>query len=348
MKFKSCLSWLIVIPIILLMIPLLMLFALLGEFCIWSFQILLSHSISQWLNVLLQAWKLWTISDKYKTAEWFTAIGTVGAVLVVVFKDIVLQHFWRPQLEVSIKNKPPYCRNVIQVISAYKSSVGEDHINNKDKAIVANTAILITTQDIGNIFNDNIPEYSERFPSPLITPTAIYLRFKIKNIGRKLSAKHVEVFAKELRYMNNDKIFQQQELAMNLTWSNRGITFYPQIHSNTEKYCDLGFILNPIFKNQDVRYQEKSIKNGPALCLSVSHPLRNGDHILSSGAYELDIVVTADEADTITKTIIIQFDEDIDFMKKEEKDILQQITCKIKVDKHNWLTSFNCSRLERS
>lgn len=48
-------------------------------------------------------------------STWFSALGTIGAVIVALFQESIKNRLYRPILRFSIKNEEPWCISVPQV-----------------------------------------------------------------------------------------------------------------------------------------------------------------------------------------------------------------------------------------
>ena len=258
------------------------------------------------------------------------AIGTIGAVSVALFQKTISKIFYRPKLKVCTNNKGPWCISVPQFdaipfpVSIPSESLNLDIKNSTTESLSININDLTITKKPLRIHNGN----------------AIFLRIKVKNKGN-IPAKHVEVFAKNIRCINRHNRYNKYNkieckssvpLAMDLQWGNTGDAFYPRIHPDTEKYCNIGFLTTPSSRKLDPRYyyneewESKYEINETALLINVKYPLAKGDHIVGPGKYELDIVITAVDAKPVKKTIVIEFDQ----WNDNEEEMLKTITLKFK------------------
>ncbi|RDD31088.1 hypothetical protein CR161_10475 [Prosthecochloris sp. ZM] len=264
----------------------------------------------------------WMVGSFARTTvvDWLIAIGTIGAVIVALFKDSVLRYWRRPILNVEMSNENPYCISVPQFdyveesdevrfgrgVLDEKNSITESYTVRRGDATVAKRAI--------------------RQPNT----SALYIGLKVFNTGKSV-AEHVEVYAKELRCM--DRLDDGPwPLAMDLVWGNTGDSFYPKIHPHIEKYCNIGFIYDPKGRKHNHQYYFSEDRPGkykahePALYINVAYPLARGDHIVGPGRYEIDLAITAEGADLLEKTVQIEFRDWHD----DEKTMLRSITCRVK------------------
>lgn len=203
---------------------------------LWFYVVILwNHSLKDLIGVVSYSagvvWG-WMAGSFVKTTvvDWLIALGTIGAVIVALFKDSVLRYWRRPILNVEMSNENPYCISVPQF----------DYVEEKD-AVGFLRGVL-------NEKNSITESYTVRRGDVAVTKRAIrqpntsalYIGLKVFNTGKSV-AEHVEVYAKELRCMDR---FDDGPwpLAMDLVWGNTGDSFYPKIHPHIEKYCNIGFI----------------------------------------------------------------------------------------------------------
>ncbi|NEX13617.1 MAG: hypothetical protein C1941_02795 [Prosthecochloris sp.] len=221
--------------------------------------------------------QLFVLNIDAELVNVFVAVGTLGAVIVALFQNPFLKWWNRADLCVSIKNIEPYCQSVPQFIRKKLFWGGVEKVSN------------------GN---------------------AIYLRLKVENIG-STTATNVAVYAKKLIGKNASRKIDWNP-AMNLSWSNEGKErrlFYPHISPGVEKYCDVGFICDPAFRKSDSRYNGAVVQDGkynidePACYLSVAYPLGDYEHIIGPGEYQLDLIVSSDNAKRVEKSICFEFKE---------------------------------------
>jgi len=239
--------------------------------------------------------------------SFLSAIGTICAVIVAIFKDSILKYINRPKLDVIIEKKRPYIFNIPQ-------SNGHDKWN------------------------------------------AVYLSFQVINNGKSL-AKNVAVKAKRIRGENFD-----EALDMFLRPENIGIKTKKlprDIPSKTGIYWNCVEIADPEFRKVDGKYQViKSLtENKPALLIPLTYQLSTGHHIVDGGKYDIGILIVADEIQAIEKTIevdtsqlmqwpvISDAKDDDEKRKREEDEVLEKITFKVK--NKNSFTDFNTNNCHR-
>jgi len=138
---------------------------------------------------------------------------------------------------------------------------------------------------------------------------SVYLRLWIKNVGNA-TAKDVEVYAKELRRQRADG--QWEHVApfppMNLKWANAGgLIYFPSIAPEMGKHCDLGHIVDPerrqLLREDNPRLQLNNNQTSLAFDLMVAPNHRW--HIVGPGEYQLDILVAAENARPLARTVLI-------------------------------------------
>ena len=247
-------------------------------------------------------------------SAWVTALSTLVAVFVALFGKFFWDYFYRPQLCVEIENKRPYSFAVVQYFDdrdaraemCRKDYSGASELKEMFFPKTANTP----SPDCGSNCGASKEGVEKSFKSEI--PHALYLRLKVINYGRKQAAEKVEVFVSRIERLD-DEDKDIVELSSNLQWSNEGCMFYPQIHSKSEKFCDIGFITDPAYRGYDKRYFYKHDWVGkyavdePAFCVNVTHPLGNGDHILRPGKYSIELVVSAYRAKPVRVLVTISF-----------------------------------------
>jgi hypothetical protein len=138
---------------------------------------------------------------------------------------------------------------------------------------------------------------------------SVYLRLWVKNVG-KATAVNAEVYAQELRLLREDKTWERIRTftPMNLKWTNINIIYFPRIAPDMGKHCDIGHIVDP------ARRHDISSEDAPSLGLtnqqtSLTFDLmtapNNKGHIIGPGEYELDILLAAENAHPVKRTIRI-------------------------------------------
>lgn len=142
------------------------------------------------------------------------------------------------------------------------------------------------------------------------TPVAdsVYLRLWVENVGNA-TAKNVEVYARGLRRRRADDVWERVGAfpPMNLNWANVSSIYFPSIAPEMGKHCDLGHIVDPSRRHalhEDApRLALTSQQTSLAFDLMVA-PNHKG-HIIGPGEYQLEILVAAENARPITRTVEI-------------------------------------------
>jgi hypothetical protein len=137
---------------------------------------------------------------------------------------------------------------------------------------------------------------------------SVYLRLWVENVGNA-TAKNAEVYAKELRQQRADGTWERVGAfpPMNLKWANLGIIYFPAIAPKMGKHCDVGHIVDPARRHlahEDApRLALTDQQTSLAFALMVA-PNHKG-HIVGPGEYQLDILVAAENARPIRRTVAI-------------------------------------------
>jgi hypothetical protein len=261
-----------------------------------------------------------------------SAFATILSVLVALFGKLLWDKLYRPRLCVTITNKRPYSI----VVKQWFGKIQKDLSSSKSETLsnvpyTPNDAIWNYNANTTIVINDSIDDFSTNssFSDCYLAKNtldnessrqywsddckALYLRIGVKNYGRKLPAKSVEVFVYRIIQIDRDgKDGEPVDIAMNLRWSNVGDMRYPQILAKSERYCDIGFITVPEYRSYDPRYSSAKFSakdKYPAFCVNVTHPLPNGEHILWPGRYKLEVMVSAVGAEPVTGIVIIEFSD---------------------------------------
>ena len=88
---------------------------------LWFYVVILwNHSLKDLIGVMSYSAEVvwgWMAGSFVKTTvvDWLIALGTIGAVIVVLFKDSVLRYWRRPILNVEMSNENPYCRAPLRI-----------------------------------------------------------------------------------------------------------------------------------------------------------------------------------------------------------------------------------------
>jgi len=320
--------WLLFALLILGLSP--VLFAIVVFLChlVWLYGVILwNHSpkdlggVISYISRVVWGWMAYSFV-KTTVVDWLTAIGTIGAVIVALFKDSVLQYWRRPILNVEISNENPYCISVPQFDYIEESDPVRFGRGVLDEENSITESYTVKRGDV------DVAKRVKRQPNT----SALYIGLKVYNTGKSV-AEHVEVYAKNLRCTSCTPE-QNWPLAMDLGWGNTGGSFYPKIHPHIEKYCNIGFIYDPKGRKHNDQYNFKEDWPGkyeahePALYINVAYPLVRGDHIVGPGRYEIDLAITAEGADLLEKTVEIEFRDW--YNHDEEQRMLASMTCRVK------------------
>jgi len=330
MKYRN---WLKRIPVVLLILFLVFIllpfFLMLLSYVFRFYGINIFNGIFAQCSIIFPGWfcLLNQVKERDQTIQLLVAVGTIGAVIVALFQESIKRWFYKPILKLSVKNKEPWCISVPQV----------DFIEQQEEI-----AVYPYKLDASNSVTESVSITSGAVSrSKKIKPTAngnaLYVGVKVENKGNK-TAEHVQVFAKSLKCIEGKFKGKKWHLAMDLQWGNAGDSFYPKIHPNTERYCNIGIISEPNSRKHDPRYyydeilkREKYDESEPALLINVKYPLRKGDHIVGPGRYELEVVVTAAEAKLLRRTVIIEFDKwydnELEMMKSIKLFLQNKLYC---------------------
>lgn len=145
-------------------------------------------------------------------------------------------------------------------------------------------------------------------PDGTFVANSVYLRLWVKNVGNA-TAKDVEVYARELRRQRADGAWERVAPfpPMNLRWANVGVIYFPSIAPDMGKHCDLGHIVDPSqrqrLREDNPRLQLNENQTSLAFDLMVA-PNHRG-HIIGPGEYRLDILVAAENARPLARTVSI-------------------------------------------
>jgi len=145
-------------------------------------------------------------------------------------------------------------------------------------------------------------------PDGTFVADSIYLRVWVENEGNA-TAKNVEVYAKELRRQRAERTWERVSAfpPMNLRWANLGQIYFPRIAPDMGKHCDVGHITDPSRRNllrEDAPRLGLTVQQ-TSLAFDLMVAPNHRGHIVGPGDYELDIVVAAENARPITRTLQI-------------------------------------------
>ena len=142
---------------------------------------------------------------------------------------------------------------------------------------------------------------------------AVYLRVWIENEGNT-TARNVEVDAKELRLKRADGNWERVAAfpPMNLRWANVGVAYFPRIAPKMGKHCDLGHIVDPqqrhVLNEDNPRLNLNN--NQTSLTFDLIAAPNHRGHIVGPGEYQLDVLVAAENARPLAKTVSISLSGD--------------------------------------
>ena len=140
----------------------------------------------------------------------------------------------------------------------------------------------------------------------------IYLRVWIENTGNA-EARNVEVYASELRRLRAVGSWERVEAfpIMNLRWANAGGTMYwPIIVPGMGKHCDVAHITDPA-RRAALREDSPKLSLGAdkaSMAFDLIAAPNHKGHIVGPGQYQLDILVAAENAMPVMKTLQISLD----------------------------------------
>jgi hypothetical protein len=205
-------------------------------------------------------------------ATWAGVGATLFLGLVALFQENFKRWWWRPKFDVSVENGPPDCVQ-IDIRGAY--SAGQ-----------------------------------------IIRASSYYLRVKVRNTGNE-TARNVEIYATALT--RQQQAGGQWERVksfppMNLVWANSPpddpllrmyLPFLPT--KDVSKYCDVGHIIEPNKRDafQEENPELKLTQDGVSLAFDLIQRPNNKGNIVRPGLYHLDIVVAAENAAPVKRTIVI-------------------------------------------
>lgn len=146
-------------------------------------------------------------------------------------------------------------------------------------------------------------------PDGTFIADSLYLRLWVENVGNA-TAKNAEVYAKELRRQRADGTWERVGAfpPMNLRWANlSGGIYFPSIAPGMGKHCDVGHIADParrhLLREDAPGLALTARQTSLAFDLMVA-PNHRG-HIIGPGEYQLDILVAAENARPVKRTIVI-------------------------------------------
>ena len=150
-----------------------------------------------------------------------------------------------------------------------------------------------------------------RGPGNYVTDS-YYFRLIVRNEG-KTSARQVEVFVKGLDKKRKDGSYEPVPLflPMNLRWAHIGEMFYPAIHPDTGKFCDLFHIIDPT-KRPGIPLEDDTRpgldKDKGILSFDTITKANTMGHLQPPGDYRLTLIVAGENADAKTTILNVVYD----------------------------------------
>jgi hypothetical protein len=199
-------------------------------------------------------------------AAWFAAGGTILLGIIAIFQDRIRAHFWGPKLDCQIITNPPDCHKT-------------------------------TTK-----------AWVQRVLKTLLSFHTYYYRFKIWNKG-KTSAEKVEVIIVDISKKEGNNYKRVESFSLdNLVWSvpeeGRPRVFYDYISPDTYKYCTLGHIHDPKYRNDfpGEFNPDLPVKQDETIfCFDVYFRSNILYYLIGPGIYKIKIKVGCANAKTITR-----------------------------------------------
>lgn len=199
-------------------------------------------------------------------AAWFAAGGTILLGIIAIFQDRIHAYLWGPKLDCEIITSPPDCHRT-----------------------TTNARVQQVT-------------------TTLLTFSTYYYRFKIWNKG-KTSAEKVEVIIVDISKKEGNNYKRVESFSLdNLVWSvpeeGKPRVFYDYISPDTYKYCNLGHIHDPVYRNalQGESNPNLKVENYQAIfCFDVYFRSNILYYLIGPGVYRIKIKVGCANAKTITR-----------------------------------------------
>lgn len=153
-------------------------------------------------------------------------------------------------------------------------------------------------------------QFSEQQPTQ---HDVYYFRLKIDNEGTQ-TANRVQVYVNKVSRKHTDDLYydERQFQPMNLKWSNTNnpAIYVPHILPNMGKFCDLGHIIDPIYRQYYSSSLGVTIPGDAATFLfelDIEVPPNTGSHLLKIGEYKIELLIAAENVKPVTKDIILNF-----------------------------------------
>jgi hypothetical protein len=214
-----------------------------------------------------------------EAATWISAIATLLAVLVALFKDEIVRLLRRPKLDATIRLGAPDCHKTQMTV--YNSKTGE---------IVASADcyyLRIWVENMGGIRAEDV----QVFVAKLLRRHADG-SFKVEE----------QFLPMNLRWAHSQRAKGPEIFA-------EGIS--PQMG----KHCDLGHILQPAFRQNLQQTLSDVPEDQTILELDLEVAPNTMSHMIRPGVYRLELKIAAANARPVTKTLEINltgqwFDEE--------------------------------------
>lgn len=138
---------------------------------------------------------------------------------------------------------------------------------------------------------------------------SIFIGIWVENVGNA-TAKNAEVYAKALQRKRVDGVWERVLgfAPMNLKWANIDRMYFPSIAPQMGKHCNVGHIVDPSCRH--LMPTENVSRLGltdqqTSLAFEVIAAPNHGGHIVGPGEYRLEILVAAENATPLRKTLEI-------------------------------------------
>jgi hypothetical protein len=204
-------------------------------------------------------------------AQWVAGLGTLGAVLVALFKDPYLRWRSRPVLNASIVPRPPDCaKNIASIV---KKSTGK---------VVARTDcyyLRLWIENTGKGRAEQVQVYAA-------------------SLSRR---------GKDGQYQPVNT-FLPMNLLWSHSRPDAPEVFAAGISSQMGRHCDLGHIIDPPASEKFGAPHTNAVLGICTLILDVEAPPGTGNHLLEPGEYRLEVRVAGANAARVTRVVNIKFD----------------------------------------
>lgn len=148
-----------------------------------------------------------------------------------------------------------------------------------------------------------------------------YYRLKISNVGN-YRAEKIEVMITEKYAENREGRFVKDEnfLPLNLKWSHDRVIVRESIASSLFRYCDLGYVIHPDYKEIPLKGFNIKGEGKTVLDLDVEVKPNTGSHLVFPGKYRVKVIAVADNSKVFSKIFEIHFR---DFWHNDEGTMLK-------------------------